>query len=100
MDATPYHPGPYHANAGPLNGLARPGDVPGSIGVLLGPDAAPMPKGVAYGTTSTPDHRGRLVTVWRIELGKQAVPGPWVYVGRRFMPLAQWEEREAIRGEG
>jgi hypothetical protein len=55
--------------------------------------------GIAYPVTHLPHWRGP-IAVFRLEVRKEPVPGRWVLVSRRFIPVEEWEEREAIREEG
>ncbi len=91
--------GPYFSNFG-VDGPLRPADAPSTIGVLLDLDAPPMPVGIAYGVSHVIDHKERLVATWRLTVGKEEIPGLWICIGRRFVDLDTWLEREAIVSEG
>ncbi len=60
-------------------GKIKYGEVPGSIGVLEGPDK-PMPIGEAL--CRTWDENG--LAVWTLRIGKEEIPGRWVIVDREF----------------
>jgi len=92
-------PGPYFSNFG-VDGPMRPADAPSTIGVLLDLDAPPMPVGIAFGCAYVEDRKGKLVATWRLTIGKADVPGLWVCVGRRFIEVDEWCEREVIATEG
>jgi hypothetical protein len=71
----------YFTNAsGP--GPVRYGQLPGSIGVLEAPDK-PMPIGLASAVGRT---EGGLA-VWSLNVDSADVPGRWVIVDGRFVPL-------------
>ena len=89
---------PYFANFGPLDGPIRDGDCPSAIGVFLSSSAA-VSDGIAYGVSHLPHWRGPLAT-FRLVVRKEPVPGFWVCVGRQFIPVQEWEEREAMREQG
>jgi hypothetical protein len=55
--------------------------VPGSIGVLAGPDQF-MPIGQAHCLT----WNATGLAVWKIFIGKQELPGRWIIVDREFQP--------------
>jgi hypothetical protein len=95
----PAHPGEYFSHAGPRDGPIHDGDVPGSIGVHDRPDAPNAQVGIAHSVTQV-RHRRKSVMVWRITIGKEELPGRWVCIGRRFIEVGDWQEREAIREEG
>ena len=89
----------YVTNSGPLDGPLRDRDYCGCMGVSTDPDRPWQPEGIAYGTTYLPHWRGP-IAVFRLEVRKEAIPGRWVLVSRRFVPVEEWEEREAIRELG
>jgi hypothetical protein len=89
----------YFANFGPLDAPLRDADCPSAIGVVAGPGSA-WPIGIAFGVGNVPHWRFGPIAVFRLEVRKEAIPGRWVCVGRRFVPAEEWEEREAIREEG
>jgi hypothetical protein len=71
----------YFTNAsGP--GPVRYGQLPGSIGVLEAPDQ-PMPIGMASATGRT---EGGLA-VWSLNVVGADVPGRWVIIDGRFVPV-------------
>jgi len=69
---------------------SRPGQVPGSIGVLDAPDK-PMPIGEAH--CATWDETG--LAVWTLRIGKQEIPGRWVIVDRDFRPTKGLRDRKS-----
>ena len=65
--------------------VARPiryGQIPGSIGVLDAPDH-PMPIGMANCKGWNPDG----LAVWRLTVHGADVPGRWVIIDGRFVPV-------------
>lgn len=90
-------PAIYFANCG-ADGPMLLNDAPPAIGVLLNPDAPPMPRGIAY-SDGWVRWRNKSIAAFRLEVRKEAIPGRWVCVGRRFMEVEDFLEREAIREE-
>jgi hypothetical protein len=72
----------YFANITP-RGPVKYDTVPGSIGVLAGPDQF-MPIGEANCVTW--DAKG--LAVWTLRIGKDEMPGRWVIVDREFRPAS------------
>jgi hypothetical protein len=75
------------------------GDAPSAIAVLPRLDGPPEPIGIAYGWSYV-RHRHRSVATWRLVVHKEELPGRFVCIGRRFVAVEDWQEREAIRDEG
>jgi hypothetical protein len=71
----------YFTNAsGP--GPVRYGQLPGSIGVVEALDK-PMPIGMASAIGWTDGG----LAVWRLKVHDADIPGPWVIIDRRFLPV-------------
>ena len=90
--------GPHFSNFGVVGPL-RPDDAPSTIGVLLDLDAPPMPVGIAFGCGYVEERKGKLVATWRLVVSRAEIPGRFVCIGRRFLEVDEWREREAIQGE-
>jgi hypothetical protein len=99
VSESPAHPELLWANFGPLDAPLFDGDAPSAIAVLPRLDGPPSPVGIAYGASYV-RHRNRSVATWRLVIGKEELPGRWVCIGRRFVEVGDWQEREAVRDEG
>lgn len=86
----------YFATWGPKDGPIRASSNPPTMGVQADPDAPGLPVGTAFGAGFAPHKRGA-VALFRLVIRKVELPDPYVCASRRFVPLEEWEEREAIR---
>ena len=81
--------GPFLTNWGPLDGPILARDEPPALGIIA-PDAL-LPIGIAYPVGLVEHSKGPAVT-FRLVVHKVEMPGRWICVGRRFVPLGEAAE--------
>jgi hypothetical protein len=83
-------PGPYFSTWGAVDGAILARDEPPALGVVT-QRSEPMPIGIAFPDGHVEHRKGPAVT-FRLVVGKTELPGRWICVGRRFVPLGEAAE--------